>query len=58
MFDEDKAVLEGQQMRMSQFPAAPEIDINADVPNVQVRRMIDKMIAAEQEELSAILKSA
>ena len=57
-FDEDKAVLEGQQMRMSEFPDAPEIDINADAPNVQVRRMIDEMIAAEQEDLSGVRKSA
>lgn len=50
VFDEDKVVLEGQQKRMSENPSAPEIDINADAPNIQVRRMIDEMIAEEQAE--------
>jgi hypothetical protein len=45
-------------MRMSDFPDAAEIDINADAPNLQVRRMIAEMITAEQEELSGTCKSA
>ncbi len=48
IFDEDKTVLEGQQVRMTEFPEANEIDINADAPNIQVRRMIDEMIASER----------
>ena len=49
VFDEDKTVLEGQQYcEMSEFPDAAEIDINADAPNVQVRRMIDEMIEAKR----------
>ena len=58
VFEEDKAVLEGQQRRMSEFPDAREIDINADAPNIQVRRMVDEIIAAEQAELSGARKSA
>ena len=58
VFDEDKVVLEGQQKRMSENPSAPSIDINADAPNIQVRRMIDEMIAEEQAELAEQRKSA
>ena len=58
VFDEDKAVLEGQQKRMSEYPDAPAIDINADAPNIQVRRMIDEMIAEEQAELAGLRKTA
>ena len=58
VFDEDKVVLEGQQRRMSEYPSAPTIDINADAPNIQVRRMIDEMIAEEQAALDGRRKSA
>jgi phage-related protein len=50
VFDEDKVVLEGQQKRMNENSSGPKIDINADAPNIQVRRMIDEMIAEEQAE--------
>lgn len=58
VFDEDKVVLEGQQKRMSENPDAPEIDINADAPNIQVRRMIDEMIADEQAVAAGLRQSA
>ena len=51
MFDEDCVVLEAQQRRMSETPDAIQVDINADAPNLQVRRMVDEMIAAEKAEL-------
>lgn len=51
VFDEDRDVLEAQQRRITEKPDAPEININADAPNIQVRRMIDEMIAAEKEQL-------
>jgi hypothetical protein len=43
---------------MSEYPSAPTIDINADAPNIQVRRMIDEMIAEEQAALDGRRKSA
>lgn len=58
VFEEDQAVLTAQQKRMSEFPDAAEIDLNADAPNIQVRRLIDEMIAAEQAELAGARKSA
>ena len=51
VFEEDREVLEAQQRRIQQFPNAPTIDINADAPNLQVRRMIKEMILFEQEKL-------
>ena len=51
VFDEDCVVLEAQQRRMSETPDAIQVDINADAPNLQVRRMVDEMIAAEKAEL-------
>ena len=51
-------MLEGQQVRMSQFPDAPEIDINADAPNVQVRRMIEEMIVGEKAQLAGAVTYA
>ncbi len=49
VFEEDKVVLEAQQSRMSELPEAREIDINTDAPNILVRRMLNDLIAAEQE---------
>ena len=58
VFEEDQAILNAQQMRMSSMPNAPEIDINGDAPNIQVRKLMDELIAAEQEELAGLRKSA
>lgn len=47
VFLEDKAVLEAQQAAMSRAPGAPTIDINADAPGIQLRKLLREMIAAE-----------
>ena len=51
-------ILNAQQARMSEMPAAVELDINGDAPTIQVRRLMDELIAAEQAELTGIRKSA
>ncbi len=51
VFLEDERVLNAQQAMMSRMPNADQIDINADAPNMQVRKLMDEMIAAEQGEL-------
>ncbi len=43
-FLEDKEMLEGQHALMKARPDAPRIDINADAPAVQVRRVVDRLI--------------
>lgn len=58
VFDEDKVVLEAQQRRMDSHPDAAEIDINADAPNIQVRRMMDELISAEQAEFADARRQA
>ena len=51
VFEEDQVILNEQQKRISAMPHAPEIDINSDAPNIQVRRLMDELISAEQAEL-------
>ena len=48
VFEEDRVVLNAQQARMSAMPDAREIDINSDAPNIQVRRALVELIAAER----------
>ena len=58
VFEEDQTVLNAQQMRISSHPDAMEVDINGDAPNIQVRKMMDELIAAEQTELAGMRRSA
>lgn len=58
VFEEDQVVLNAQQARMSSMPGANEIDINSDAPNIQVRRMLGELIAAEQQEEEVLRRSA
>ena len=58
VFEEDQVILNAQQMRISGMPSASEIDINGDAPNIQVRKLMDDLIASEQEELSGLRESA
>lgn len=51
VFEEDRVVLNAQQARMTSMPGAPEIDINSDAPNIQARRALADLIAAEQAEM-------
>lgn len=52
VFEEDQTILNAQQARINSNPNAPEIDINADAPNIQVRRLMQELIAAECAEYS------
>lgn len=58
VFLEDQHVLNAQQRMMSAMPDAPEIDINTDAPNIQLRKLLDDLIAAEQAEETGLRKSA
>ena len=35
-----------------------EIDINSDAPNIQLRRRLDELIAAEQREEAGLRRTA
>ncbi len=48
VFHEDKDILEAQQAEMSRAPTALTVDINADAPGLQVRRLLRDLVAAEQ----------
>ena len=54
VFLEDKAILEAQQAMMSSDPDAPQIDINADAPCLQLRRLLRELIAAERRDPASI----
>ena len=56
VFLEDERVLSAQQARKSSMPDAHEIDINSDAPNIQARKLLDELIAAEQAEMSGVPK--
>ena len=58
VFEEDQRVLNAQQASMSLRPDAPEIDVNADAPNIQLRKMMDDLIAAEQAEMAGVRRRA
>jgi phenylpropionate dioxygenase-like ring-hydroxylating dioxygenase large terminal subunit len=58
VFEEDQVVLNAQQASMSLRPDASEIDVNADAPNIQLRNLMDRLIAEEQAELSGNRKYA
>jgi phenylpropionate dioxygenase-like ring-hydroxylating dioxygenase large terminal subunit len=46
-FLEDVAMVEAQQDTIEAFPTAPMIDINADAPTIQARKLLTRMIDAE-----------
>ena len=46
-FHEDVEVVEAQQRNISLRQGAVQIDINADTPTIQARRLMDRLIAAE-----------
>ena len=58
VFEEDQVILNQQQMRMSSHPDAAGIDINGDAPNIQVRRLMDELIAAEQADAAGLRETA
>ncbi len=48
VFAEDTAILEQQQKSLEAWPGRKLLMLNIDAGGVQARRMIDKLIAAEQ----------
>ena len=53
VFAEDKVVLEAQQANLSRHPQRRLLMLNIDAGGVQSRRIIDRMIAAEQPQQQA-----
>jgi hypothetical protein len=58
VFEEDLAILNAQQASLSSKPDTLAIDVNSDAPNIQVRKMMDDMIAAEREDPTEIRRRA
>jgi phenylpropionate dioxygenase-like ring-hydroxylating dioxygenase large terminal subunit len=48
VFEEDQVILNAQQASMSKAADTAEIDVNSDAPNIQVRALMDRLIAEEQ----------
>ena len=46
-FDQDKVILEAQQIRMLETPHGPLIDIHGDGPRIHAGRLIDRLLAEE-----------
>ncbi len=44
---EDVVVFDAQQVNYDRFPSPHEVDITTDGPGINIRRMIDARIAAE-----------
>lgn len=47
IFHEDVEVVEAQQRNISARPDAVQIDVTADAPTIQARRLLDRLIASE-----------
>lgn len=47
VFLEDVAMVEAQQRIRDYAPDAPQIDIGADVPTIQARKLVDRLISAQ-----------
>ena len=52
-FMEDKHIIEAQQVEMDEDPNLQMLAIRADAPLAHFRRVLDKLIAAEQQEFAA-----
>ena len=48
VFLEDIAVVEAQQRIHNYGSNAPQIDISADVPTIQARKLVDRLISAQE----------
>src|SRR5665213_1393980 len=53
VFDQDVAVMEGQQRASDAWPDAPTIDINVDAPPLAMRRLMRQLIASENGAAAA-----
>jgi vanillate O-demethylase monooxygenase subunit len=52
-FLEDSLMVEAQQTRLGEFGEAGLVDIATDATRMQMRRFVDRMIAAEREAMAA-----
>jgi vanillate O-demethylase monooxygenase subunit len=52
-FDEDKFMLEAEQRIIDLNPAAPQIDLVGDAGGLQARRMVERLLAEEQQRRQA-----
>jgi hypothetical protein len=52
-FVEDRVMVEAQQTRLSEFGEEGLIDIASDATRMQMRRMVDRLIAEERIALAA-----
>jgi phenylpropionate dioxygenase-like ring-hydroxylating dioxygenase large terminal subunit len=50
-FQEDLAIIKGQQANLDLAPDAPRLDLAADRAGVQARRMVERMVRAEVSDL-------
>jgi vanillate O-demethylase monooxygenase subunit len=53
IFSEDLQVLEQQQRNLLQWPGRELLKLNIDAGGVQARKIIDRLIAAEQAAMPA-----
>ena len=53
-FQEDLAMIKGQQQNLDLAPAAPRLDLAADRAGVQARRMVERMIREESQERATV----
>ena len=52
-FVEDRVMVEAQQARLGEFGEAGLVDIASDATRMQMRRMVERLIARERAELAA-----
>ena len=52
-FIEDKEMVEAQQARLSEFGEAGLVDIASDANRMQMRRLVERLLAAERSTLAA-----
>ena len=53
-FQEDLAMIKGQQQNLDLAPAAPRLDLAADRAGMQARRMVERMIREESRERATV----
>jgi vanillate O-demethylase monooxygenase subunit len=52
-FDQDKTVLEAQQVRLDESPNVPLVDIHGDGARIHARRAVERMLLAEESTAAA-----
>ena len=52
-FVEDRVMVEAQQARLTELGEAGLVDIASDATRMQMRRLVDRLMAAEQPGIAA-----